>query len=112
MRRRRLRKKQHLRCIEDVLVAVMNSDRLAPSVRALATGQSLPVAVAESAALERAACSLIRRWALHFKLTRVTRDDGPADPYPVQGAWLFRFEAHEFPSVVVWAEEFPDHLGS
>lgn len=112
MRARRLRKKRHAQCVVDVLVGVIDSDSLAPTIRQLDLGQSLGIARAESVLLDEGARSLIRRWELRFKLTRVPKSDAPEDPYPVEGAWLLRLEALEFPTVVAWAEEFPEHLGS
>jgi len=109
--RRRLRKKLHARCAEDVLDTALFSAELGPKLRKLAVGEALPIAKDQS--LAASTRRLVAGCDLRFVLARVPPGDGPAatDPYPVPGAWLFRLSALEFPAVAVWSEVLPEQIG-
>jgi len=99
-------KKNHSIHAPGVLLSLLSAPEWKEAIRALQIGDEVVVGVDSARRKHDAASRIIRRYRLAYVLTRVA---SACDTEP--RASLFRLQATDYPSIEVFAEEYPEAIG-
>src|SRR5262249_9521961 len=104
--RKRQDKKNHEAHAADVLVSALSAPEWKEAILALGLDDAIAIDAESTRGRSDPASRRVRRFRLSYTLTRVA-----ASPYTEPGASLFRITARDHPSVVIFAEEYPEAIG-